>query len=70
MIFRFDSFQHFLQMDGHGAYVWSAYLIAILVMVWLVVSPLFRQSGVRQAVARELRRETARQGSSGQTDKE
>lgn len=70
MIFRFDSFQHFLQMDGHGAYVWSAYLIAILVMAWLVVSPLFRQSQVRQAVTRELRRETARHRSAGEAGKE
>jgi|TARA_R110000782_G_scaffold53149_2_gene113238 heme exporter protein D len=70
LIFRFDSFQHFLQMDGHGGYVWSAYLIAILVMVWLVAGPLFRQSRVRQTVTRELRRETARHHSAGEAGKE
>ncbi|WP_438950903.1 heme exporter protein CcmD [Porticoccus sp.] len=50
-------------MSGHGPYVWSAYLISILIMIWLALSPLLRQAGVRQAVARELRRETARRDS-------
>jgi len=57
-------------MDGHGGYVWFAYLIAILVMVWLVAGPLFRQSRVRQTVTRELRRETARHHSAGEAGKE
>ena len=47
-------------MGGHGPYVWSAYGVAALVLVWLVVAPLRRCAAllgsVRQAVAREQKR--------------
>jgi len=47
-------------MGGHGPYVWSAYGVAVLVLVWLVVAPLRRCAtvleSVRKAVAREQKR--------------
>lgn len=39
MTFQFETMMEFLAMGGHGAYVWSAYAISIVVLVWLVVAP-------------------------------
>ena len=36
----FDSVQQLIAMDGHGVYVWSAFIISLSVMVGLVVKPL------------------------------
>ncbi|MDG2018337.1 MAG: heme exporter protein CcmD [Porticoccaceae bacterium] len=36
----FDSLQQLIFMDGHGVYVWSAFIISIVVMVGLMVKPL------------------------------
>jgi heme exporter protein D len=36
----FDSIQQLIYMDGHGVYVWSAFLISVVVMLVLVVKPL------------------------------
>lgn len=61
MMFRFEGLQDFLQMSGHGPYVWSAYVISIAVMLWLVVSPLRRRRRLLADVERQLRREATRQ---------
>lgn len=42
----------FWHMDGHGGYVWSAYLIAVIVLVVNFVLPLRR----RRSIENELRR--------------
>ena len=52
----FESLQAALAMDGHGAYVWSAYVITALVLLQLVLRP-FRG---RQRLLRELRAEQRR----------
>ncbi|MGB2115498.1 MAG: heme exporter protein CcmD [Porticoccaceae bacterium] len=36
----FDSLQQLIFMDGHGIYVWSAFVISISVMAGLIVKPL------------------------------
>ena len=36
----FDSLQQLIFMDGHGIYVWSAFIISLTVMLGLVVKPL------------------------------
>jgi heme exporter protein D len=57
---QFHSITEFLAMGGHGTYVWSAYGMALLVLVGLVAQPLRRRravlEAVRQAVAREQKR--------------
>ena len=57
---QFHSITEFLTMGGHGTYVWSAYGMALLVLVGLVAQPLRRRravlEAVRQAVAREQKR--------------
>ena len=45
---RFDSFQAFLQMDGHGLFVWAAYGITWLLLLLNVWWP-------RRLLARILR---------------
>lgn len=35
-------------MDGYGAYVWSAYLIAIVILVWDIVAPLRKRRQLRR----------------------
>jgi heme exporter protein D len=57
---QFHSITEFLAMGGHGAYVWSAYGIALVVLVGLVAQPLRRcrtiLEAARQAAAREQNR--------------
>jgi heme exporter protein D len=48
---QFDSLQALWQMGGHGPFVWSAYIIAAMTLLALVIAPL--QSSRR--LRRELR---------------
>ena len=41
-MFQFASFADFVAMAGHGPYVWMSYGVSLLVMIYLVVSPLAR----------------------------
>ncbi len=43
MSFYFDSWAEFLQMGGHGPYVWSCYLITWAVLAYLLISPTVRR---------------------------
>lgn len=52
MNFQFDSLAAFIDMAGHGPYVWLSYLFTVLVLVWLVASPLMRARRLRAALAR------------------
>jgi heme exporter protein D len=49
----FASFSDLLSMDGHGAYVWSAYAIVAVVLLIMVRSPLARH---RRTIERIRRR--------------
>ncbi len=60
-MFQFDSLNEFIQMGGHGPYVWASYVISLAVLVWLIVSPLLRKRKLIQEVVREQCREAARQ---------
>ncbi|MBK6961426.1 MAG: heme exporter protein CcmD [Gammaproteobacteria bacterium] len=44
-------------MGGHGPYVWSAYGVALVVLVWLVVQPLRRRAAILKSVRQVLARE-------------
>lgn len=41
--FRFDSFQAFMWMDGHGPYVWTCYAVVMLTLVILAVEPILKR---------------------------
>lgn len=58
-MFRFDSLNDFLYMQGHGVFVWTAYALAAVVMGWLIVSPWLQQRRLRQRIQRQYRREQA-----------
>lgn len=48
-------------MDGHGIYVWSALIITLLVMAWLIVAPLASHRTLLKEVSRDIQREQDRQ---------
>ena len=54
---QFHSVAEFLAMGGHGPYVWSAYGVALVVLVWLVVQPLRRHAAILESVRRAGARE-------------
>lgn len=52
----FDSFADFLAMGRHGPYVWSAYGVTALVVLWNVVQPLLRRRQLLREQSAALRR--------------
>ena len=61
MQFQFESLQEMLEMAGHGEYVWTAVLVSLLVMAWLLVKPLQQHQDNLRAIACQHRREQQRQ---------
>ena len=58
----FQSLDAVLHMDGHGAFVWSAYLITAAVILYIMVSPGRR----RRRFLKQLAGETKRQRVAGE----
>lgn len=58
-LIQFDSFTAFIDMGGHGPYVWSVYGVALSLMIWLVVRPLRRKRALLLQIERQQRREQA-----------
>jgi len=52
----FDSLHALLTMDGHGAYVWTAYGVTILVIVAALCAPLRRRRRFLLQLGAELKR--------------
>lgn len=52
----FDNVQALLVMEGHGAYVWPAYLITVAIIMMLLIAPMRRRSRLLQRLAAEGRR--------------
>lgn len=52
----FDSLGALLTMDGHGVYVWSAYLVTITVIAVTLLAPRYRRKRFLQQLAVELKR--------------
>ena len=55
----FDSLAAFVAMDGHGGYVWSAYALALGVVLFIIVSPLRRRRRFLADQASRLKRSGA-----------
>ncbi len=53
----FESFSALIAMDGHGPYVWTCYGVAVLILVFNIVSPLRSKKQFLQAQLRRLKRE-------------
>ena len=52
----FDRFDALLTMDGHGAFVWTAYLITIAVLAAILIAPGRRRKKFLRQLAGELKR--------------
>jgi heme exporter protein D len=53
----FDSLSAALQMDGHGAFVWSAYFITLLVVSCLVIVPMRKEKRIIRQIQGTLKRQ-------------
>ncbi len=63
----FDSVQAIVHMDGHGAFVWSAYAITATVLALILLAPRRRAHGALRRIAGELRRAEADKTMRGQS---
>jgi heme exporter protein D len=63
----FESVEQILRMDGHGAFVWSAYLITVVVLAGVLIAPGRRRKQFLRQLAGELKRS---QGAPGSTKEE
>ena len=52
----FDSLHSLLIMDGHGVYVWTAYLVTIVLIAAVLLAPLRRRKRLLLQLAAELKR--------------
>ena len=43
MKFQFESIADFIAMNGHGPFVWAAYAITFVVLIFLLISPLMQK---------------------------
>lgn len=59
----FDSFEAFLAMGKHGVYVWSAYGLAVVVLIVNVIAPLLNKRKVVAKQQARLRREQQKRAS-------
>lgn len=45
-----DELREFLHMGGYALYVWSAYALGLVVLLWNVIAPLRRERQLRQTL--------------------
>lgn len=67
MQFQFDSIADFMEMAGHGPYVWACYAITAVSMIYLAVVPLRRRKALFKEIKQQQRRAQYEQGDSLQT---
>ena len=53
----FENLSALLYMDGHGPFVWAAYLITAIVITLILVSPGRRRRRLLRDLAGELKRQ-------------
>ncbi|KAA0874766.1 heme exporter protein CcmD [Nitrincola tapanii] len=53
----FNTFAEFLAMGGHGLYVWSCYGLGLVVLLWLIATPMLQRRRLLSDLSRRLRRE-------------
>ena len=51
----FSSWTEFFNMGGHGLYVWSSYLLALVVVVYNLLAPMRHRQRVKAQVIRQDR---------------
>ena len=60
----FENFTAALVMDGHGAFVWTAYGIAVVAISLILISPKLKERKILRQIAGEIRRQQAHVSSS------
>lgn len=58
---NFNSFSEFVAMGGHGLFVWSAYAITLVVLLFNLILPLVGRRRFFKVQKQLLRREEARE---------
>ncbi len=56
-VLQFESFSEFLNMGGHGLYVWLSYALGIAIIIANLILPVFKRKELLKNLARRLRRE-------------
>lgn len=69
MTFQFNSLQEMWAMAGHGPYVWTAVLVSVAVLCWLLAKPIMQHRQALKSIARNLQRD-GKKRIGGQFDKE
>ena len=64
MNFQFDNVSEMLHMAGHGIYVWTAVLVTLALIAWLIINPLLQRRHVIKEIAQDVTREQLRQNAS------
>lgn len=54
---HFDSFSEFINMGGHGIYVWLCYFLGLVIIVGNLVGPVLKRKSLLLNLTRRLRRE-------------
>ncbi|MDD1783239.1 heme exporter protein CcmD [Enterovibrio sp. ZSDZ35] len=54
---HFSSFSEFLAMGGYSSYVWGAFGITLIAMLWLVVSAYVTRRKLFQEIKNKIARE-------------
>ena len=67
MNFQFDNVSGMLHMAGHGIYVWTAVLVTLALIAWLIINPLLQRRHVIKEIAQDVAREQLRQNASGES---
>ena len=53
----FTSVTDFIQMGGHGLYVWMAYGAGVIVLTYNLVAPQMKKSALIKRLSQQLKRE-------------
>ena len=51
----FNSWEAFVSMGGHGPFVWAAYGVTLLTMLFLILQPSRQLKALRKSAANEAR---------------
>ena len=53
----FTSFESFLEMGGHGLYVWLSYGVGLLIFIIAFISPILKRKRIIQEMSQLQRRQ-------------
>lgn len=57
---EFSSFSEFLAMGRHGVYVWSAYGITALIIIYNILQPIVQRKKILKEQRQRLRRDQSK----------